>query len=69
MIRIKPTVDVIAALKAAGYSTYRLRKEHILAESTIQKFRDGVLPSWNELNAVLNILNLSVADVIEHIPD
>ena len=38
---IKYKIDVLAALKSAGYSTYRLRKEKILAESTMQQFRAG----------------------------
>ena len=29
-------VDIIKALKEAGYSTYRIRKEKILAEASLQ---------------------------------
>ena len=32
-------IDVLAALKSAGYSSYRLRKEKIMGEATMQKIR------------------------------
>ena len=32
---IKYEIDVLEALKAAGYSTYRIRKEKIFAEGTL----------------------------------
>lgn len=34
-------IDILAELKATGYSTYRLRKEKLLGESTIQSLRIG----------------------------
>lgn len=33
--------DILEALKQKGYTTYRLRREKLLAESTVQKFRRG----------------------------
>ena len=38
--------DILAALKDAGYSTYRLRKEKLLGESTSQQLRNNELVSW-----------------------
>ena len=35
---IKYKIEIMKALKDAGYSTYRLRKEKILGEATLQKF-------------------------------
>lgn len=37
---IRYKVNIIAALKEAGYSTYKLRKEKLLGEATLQKFRN-----------------------------
>ena len=34
-------LNTLARLSEAGYSTYRLRKEKILSESTIQRIRNG----------------------------
>ena len=39
MIRYK--MDILAALKEAGYNTNRLRKEKLLAEGVIQSLREG----------------------------
>lgn len=58
-------IDVLAALKAKGYSTYRLRKEKIFGEAIVQKFRncDGV--GWDTLETLCNLLNCQPSDIIE----
>lgn len=66
-IRLK--IDILASLKDAGYSSYRLRKEKILGERVIQKFREGDLPSWNELDIICRLLNKQVGDLIEYVPN
>jgi len=62
-------VDILAALKKAGYSTYRLRKEKILSESTIQKFRDGELVTGDNLALLCELLNCQPGDILEYIPE
>lgn len=62
-------VDIIEALKSAGYSTYRIRKGNILGQATIQKLRNGGLPSWGELNKVCGLLDCQPGDIIEYVPD
>lgn len=62
-------VDILAALKKAGYSTYRLRKEKILSESTIQKFRDGELVTGDNLALLCKLLNCQPGDILEYVPD
>ncbi len=49
---IRYKTDPLEALRAAGYTSYRLRREKLLGESTLQKFRTGQLPSWHELDVV-----------------
>ena len=34
-------VNILEALKETGYTTYKLRKENILSQSTLQKLREG----------------------------
>ena len=46
---IHPDADIPAMLKDKGYSSYAIRRDHVLGESTMQKFRKGKLPSWAEL--------------------
>ena len=38
---IRYKIDVMDALKSKGYSTYRLRKDKIFGEKTMQDFRTG----------------------------
>jgi len=40
---IRYKFDVLSALKEKGYSTYKLRKERLLAENTLQQLRNGDL--------------------------
>ncbi len=61
--------DILKLLKDHGYSTYRLRKEKILGESVLQRYRNGKLPSRHELDIICRLTNCSVADIIEYVPD
>ena len=38
---IKYKIDILTTLKNKGYSTYKLRKNKILGEATIQKCQPG----------------------------
>lgn len=62
-------IDVLAALKAAGYNTAKLRKEKLLSESTIQKFRDKLPVSWENLETLCKLLNMQIGDIVEYVPD
>jgi len=62
-------IDVLAALKKAGYSTYKLRKEKLLAESTLQKFRNNEMVSWENLTTVCKLLNCQPGDILKYLPD
>lgn len=50
-------IDVLSALKERGYNTTRLRKEKILAESTIQKLRDNNPISWANIAQICELLD------------
>ena len=69
MIRMKPGVVLVDMLKDAGYSTYRIAREGIFGSATVQKFRRGGLPSWNELDKLCALLHVAPWDLIEYIPD
>ena len=59
-------IDVLAALKEAGYSSYRLRKEKLLSESTLQKLRDGIIVSVDVIEQLCGLLNCQPGDLLEH---
>lgn len=67
MIRYR--IDVLAALKAAGYSTYKLRKDKIMGEATIQQLRTGTLVSLATLELLCRLLDCQPGDIIEYVAD
>lgn len=66
---IQYKINVISALKEAGYSTYKLRKDKLLGEATIQKFRNNELVSWDNITTICKLLNCQPGDIVEYIPD
>lgn len=66
---IQYKINVISALKDAGYSTYRLRKEKLLGEATIQKFRNNEPVSWDNISIVCKLLKCQIGDLMEYVPD
>ncbi len=67
MLRLK--IDVLSLLKDAGYSSYRLRKENILAQSTIQKFRERRMISAETLDWLCDVLKLQPGDILEYVKE
>lgn len=61
--------DVLQALKDKGYNTTRLRKEKILAESTVQKLRDKKPISWANIAQICKLLNCQPGDIMEYVED
>ena len=63
---IEYKIDVLAALKEAGYNTGRIRKEKIMGEAMLQKLRSGQLVSWATLETICELLNCQPGDVIAY---
>ena len=66
---MKYKIDVIAALKEAGYNTNRIRKEKIMGESMLQKIRSGQMVSWATMETLCELLNCQPADLIEYVKE
>ena len=66
---VKYKIDILPALKEAGYNTTRLRKEKLLAESTIQQLRKGDLVSWANISRICSMLNCQPGDILWYVPD
>ncbi|MDD6219570.1 MAG: helix-turn-helix transcriptional regulator [Clostridia bacterium] len=62
-------IDVLAALKDAGYSTYRIRKEKIFGEATVQKFRNAKLVSLENIATLCKLLNCQPGDIMEYVEE
>lgn len=68
MLRYK--LNLQQELKNAGYSSYRLRQEKLLPESTLQKLRTGNMSlSFATLNVICNILQCQPGDILEWVPE
>ncbi len=63
---LKYKIDVLEELKALGYTTYRLRKENILSETTLQKFRKNEPISWKNIDTLCDLLNCQPSDILIH---
>ena len=61
-------VDILETLKEKGYSSYTLRKENILSQSTIQKLREGKGLAWDNIERLCMLLDCQPGDLIEFIP-
>ena len=61
--------DVLAALKERGYTTYRIRKEKLLSESTVQKLRRGDPLSWENIDTLCWMLSCQPGDLMEYVPE
>ena len=57
-------IDVLSALKDAGYSTYRLRREKVFSEATLQRIREGRLPSQSSLERICEMLRCQPGDIL-----
>ena len=62
-------VDILAALKEKGITTYQIRKEKLLSESTVQKLRAGIGVSWENLETLCRLLDCQPYDLIEYIKE
>ena len=63
---VKYKIEILPALKAAGYNTTRLRREKLLAESTIQQLRGGELVSWANIGRICSMLACQPGDILEY---
>lgn len=62
---IKYKIDVIQELASKGYNSTRIRKEKLLAESTLTKLRRGEPVNASTLNDICIMLRLQPGDVLE----
>lgn len=66
---IKYKIDVLAALKEKGYSSYKLRQDKIFGERTIQKIRDGEIVTADNIAKLCELLHCQVGDLLEYKPE
>ncbi len=62
-------INILEALKRAGFSSYKIRKEKIIGESQMQKIRIGEIASKETLNTICRLLDCQPGDILEYVPD
>jgi len=66
---IKYKIDVLAALKEKGYSSYKIRKDALVNQAALQRLRDGKMIAWEQLSNICELLQCQPGDLLEYMPD
>lgn len=73
MLRYK--IDVMAAIKAAGYTTTQIKKgnyidgETLIGENALNKIRHGIIIGIKSLDQLCTMLHCQPGDLIEWVED
>lgn len=62
-------IEPLSALKNAGFTTYKIRNDRLLSESTVQKLRKKEPVSWENIETLCQLLNCQPGEILEYIPD
>ena len=62
-------VNILEALKEKGYTTYKLRKDNILSQSTLQKLREGKGLAWENIERLCALLDCQPGDLMEYVKE
>ncbi len=66
---IQYKIDILAALKEAGYNTNKLRKEKLLSEGVIQSLRENKYIALQNISKICELLKCQPGDLLEYIPE
>ena len=58
-------INILDKLKEAGYSSYKMRREQLLGEATIQKLRENRMIVIESIDSVCRMLQCQPGDIIE----
>ena len=59
-------INVLQALKDKGYSTYRIKNDKLLSQSTLQKLREGKPVSWENIETFCRLLEIQPGELLEY---
>lgn len=62
-------IDVIEALKEAGYNSTRILRENILPQSSMQKLRKGEPVGAKTLDTLCKLLDMQPGNIIKYVED
>jgi len=62
-------INIMDALKQAGYNSNRIRQEGLLRQSTIKKKRNSGQLSWSNIETLCRLLNSQPGDLLEYVEE
>lgn len=66
---IKYKIDILTALKNAGYTQNKIRTDKLIGQSYLTQLRHNELVSWKTINTICTLLNCQPGDILEYVPD
>ena len=57
-------INILEALKEKGYTTYYIRQNKLLSESTLQRLRNNQTISMTSLMTISELLNMNITEII-----
>lgn len=60
---------LFALMKEKGLTTYKIRKDHIITESTLQKFRENKCVTTDSIGALCQALDCQPGEIMRYIPE
>ena len=62
-------INIMDALKAKGYTSYRIRNEKLIGERQVQQLRNGEIVSNACIDKLCKLLNCQPGDILEYVEE
>lgn len=66
---VRYKIDILPALRAAGYTQNRIRQERLMGQAALTQLRRGELVSWRNIGVVCRLLACQPGDILEYVPE
>ena len=66
---IKYKIDILAALRNAGYTQNRIRNDKLIGQSYLTQIRHGELVSWKTIEMICRLLDCQPGDILEYVDE
>ncbi|MGF7145370.1 putative transcriptional regulator [Anaerotaenia torta] len=60
---------LLAMMEQKGLTTYKIRKDKIISEGTLQNIRNGKSITLDSVASLCDVLNCQPGDILDYIPD
>lgn len=61
--------NILERLRDAGYSTYTLMKQGLIAQATLTNIRNGKSINMRTVDTICELLNCQPGDILEYVPN